>query len=64
MPDWLITAAVGYVLLLVAFVVVVAVLGRDRRRAERAVRVLRLLLIGTVPGLAGAVIRLHGAGLL
>ncbi|WP_157357705.1 hypothetical protein [Amycolatopsis nigrescens] len=62
MRDWLVAAVVGYALLLVAFVVVVAVLDRDQGRADRAVRVLRLLLIGTMP--AGALIKLHDAGLL
>lgn len=64
MRDWLIAAAAGYLLLLLSFVVAVAVLDRNHRRADRAVRVLRLLLIGAAPGLAGAVLKLHQAGLL
>ncbi|MFJ7219698.1 hypothetical protein [Amycolatopsis sp. NPDC098790] len=64
MRDWLIAAAAGYLLLLLSFVVAVAVLDRNHRRADRAVRVLRLLLIGAAPALAGAVLKLHQAGLL
>ncbi|SEF36229.1 hypothetical protein SAMN05421837_109387 [Amycolatopsis pretoriensis] len=64
MREWLIAAAAGYLLLLLSFVVAVAVLDRNHRRADRAVRVLRLLLIGAAPGLAGAVLKLHQAGLL
>ncbi|WP_439376952.1 hypothetical protein [Amycolatopsis lexingtonensis] len=64
MRDWLIQAVAGYVLLLLSLVVVVAVVDRDHRRADRAVRVLRILLIGAAPGLAGAVLKLHQAGLL
>lgn len=64
MRDWLLGAVVGYMLLLVSFVVVVAVLDRDHGRADRAVRVLRLLMMGTVPGVPAAVILLHGVGVL
>ncbi|MBE1498442.1 hypothetical protein H4696_005542 [Amycolatopsis lexingtonensis] len=64
MRDWLIQAVAGYVLLLLSLVVVVAVVDRDHRRADRAARVLRILLIGAAPGLAGAVLKLHQAGLL
>ncbi|MFI5591101.1 hypothetical protein ACIA5G_39040 [Amycolatopsis sp. NPDC051758] len=64
MPEWLIAVAAGYVLLLISFVVVVAVLDRNHRRGDRAVRVLRMLLIGATPGVAGALLKLHQAGLL
>ncbi|MEU5259286.1 hypothetical protein [Amycolatopsis sp. NPDC021455] len=64
MPKWLIAAAVGYVLLLISFVVVVAVLDRNHRRGDRAVRVLRMLLVGLAPGVAGGLLKLHQAGLL
>ncbi|WP_157495429.1 hypothetical protein [Kutzneria sp. 744] len=64
MIEWLITAAAGCLLLLVSFVVLVAVLVRDRARGERAVRVLRLLLVATAPRVAGALIKLHAVGLL
>ena len=63
MPDWLIVVVASYVLLLISFVVVRAVLDRNHRRADRAVRVLRMLLI-VAPGVAGALMKLHQAGLL
>jgi hypothetical protein len=52
MREWLIAAAAGYALLLITFVVVVAVLDRNHRRADRAVRVLRCswsLLLRALP---------------
>lgn len=64
MPEWLVAVVAGYVLLLISFVVVVAVLDRNHRRAERAVRVLRMLLIGATPGVGAALLKLHQAGLL
>jgi hypothetical protein len=64
MPEWLITVVVGYVLLLISFIAVRAVLDRNHRRADRAARVLRMLLLGTAPGVAGALVKMHQAGLL
>ena len=64
MSEWLIAAATGYVLLLISFVVAVAVLDHNHRRADRAVRVLRMLLLSTTPAIAGALLKLHQAGLL
>ncbi|HEY3691117.1 MAG TPA: hypothetical protein VGL46_12560 [Pseudonocardiaceae bacterium] len=56
--------AAGYVLLLVSFVVVVAVLDRDHRRGDRAVRVLRILLVGATPAAAGVLLKMRETGLL
>jgi len=64
MPEWLIAAVAGYVLLLISFIAVRAVLDRNHRRADRAVRVLRMLLLGAAPGIAGALVKLHQAGML
>lgn len=63
MLEWLVAGVVGVLVLLLAFVVTAAVL-LDRARGERAVKVLRLLLVGTVPAAAGAAVKLHDAGLL
>jgi hypothetical protein len=64
MRDWVAAAGAGYVLLLITFVVVVALLDRNHRRADRAVRVLRMLLVVmTGAGITGLV-RLHQVGLL
>ncbi|MDX3188622.1 hypothetical protein PV458_09485 [Streptomyces sp. MN03-5084-2B] len=63
MRDWLIVAATGYVLLLISFIAVRAALDPDHVRGQRAVRVLRLLLLAT-SALAGAALQLHHAGLL
>jgi hypothetical protein len=64
MPEWLIAVVAGYVLLLISFIAVRAVVDRNHRRADRAVRVLRMLLIGATPGVAGGLLKLHQAGLL
>ncbi|MEU4675030.1 hypothetical protein AB0F91_45595 [Amycolatopsis sp. NPDC023774] len=64
MREWLIAMAAGYALVLVSFVVVVAVLDRNLRRANPAARVLRMLLLGAAPGATGVLLKMHQAVLL
>jgi hypothetical protein len=64
MIEWLVAGVAVVLVLLLAFVVAAAVLLTDRARGERAVKVLRMLLLGTTPAMAGVVIKLHQTGLL
>lgn len=64
MRDWLTAAGAGYMLLLITFVVVVALLDRNHRRADRAVRVLRMLLLMITSACVTAAVKLHQAGVL
>ena len=62
--DWIAVAVVIVFLLLIALATTVAVLHRRDRTADRAYRVLRLLLTVVTSSLVSGVVALHQAGLL
>ena len=62
--DWVLVAVVVVFLLLIALATTVAVLHRHDRTADRAYRVLRLLLTVVTGSLVSGVVALHQAGLL
>ncbi|MFJ9782653.1 hypothetical protein ACIRSS_23935 [Amycolatopsis sp. NPDC101161] len=64
MTEWLVASTVIIILALIMLAGLVAVMHHNGKRAERAYRVLRILLWFLAGSLIAAIIKLHEAGLL
>lgn len=62
--DWVVVVVTAVFLMLIALATTVAVLHRRDRTAERAYRVLRLLLTVVTGSLVSGLVGLHQAGVL